>query len=93
MIATFRTIAILEGISFLLLMGLTMPLKYWAGFRLPNLYVGYAHGILFIGYVVLAAIVCWKLRWGIRRYLILFLASLLPFGTFYADRKYLRDKA
>lgn len=92
MLTLFRTIAILEGISFLLLMGLTMPLKYWAGFKMPNIYVGYAHGVLFIAYVVVAAYACWKWRWSLKRYIVLFMASLLPFGTFYADKKYLSPK-
>lgn len=70
-----------------------MPLKYWAGIGEPNIYVGYAHGVLFIGYVVIAALACWKWGWGIKRYVVLFIASLLPFGTFYADDHYLKQKA
>ena len=91
MIKLFRATAILEGISYLLIFGLTMPLKYWAGIGGPNKIVGMAHGILFILFVVLAAVVCWKRKWSIKRFLILFIASLLPFGTFYADKKYLRE--
>lgn len=67
-----------------------MPLKYWAGIGEPNKVVGMAHGILFILFVVLAAVVCWERKWSIKRFLILFVASLLPFGTFYADKKYLK---
>lgn len=68
-----------------------MPLKYWAGIGEPNKIVGMAHGILFILFVVLAGIVCWERKWSIKRFLILFTASLLPFGTFYADKKYLKE--
>ncbi len=90
MLKIFRATAILEGISYLLLFGLTMPLKYWADILAPNKVVGYAHGALFIIYVAVALVFCWKHKWSIKRFLILFIASLLPFGTFYADKKYLK---
>lgn len=90
MLKIFRLTAILEGISYILIFGLTMPLKYWAGIGEPNKVVGMAHGLLFILFVVLAGYYCWEKKWGLRRFLILFVASLLPFGTFYADKKYLR---
>ncbi|MFD2588248.1 DUF3817 domain-containing protein [Croceitalea marina] len=91
MLILFRATAILEGISYLLLFGLTMPLKYWAEIGEPNKVIGMAHGILFILFVVLAGIVCWERKWSIKRFLIFFIASLLPFGTFYADKKYLKE--
>ena len=90
MLKIFRLTAILEGITYLLIFGLTMPLKYWADIVEPNKVVGMAHGILFILFVVLAGIVCWERKWSIKRFVILFIASLLPFGTFYADKKYLK---
>ncbi|MCL6275343.1 DUF3817 domain-containing protein [Muricauda sp. 2012CJ35-5] len=93
MLNAFRLTAILEGISYLLLFGITMPLKYWAQIFEPNQYVGYAHGGLFILYMVLALVICWEKKWGIKRFIILFVASLLPFGTFYADKKYLKGNA
>ena len=55
MLTAFRITAILEGISYLLLFALTMPLKYWADMTEPNKVVGYAHGFLFIAYVVIKA--------------------------------------
>lgn len=90
MLKIFRATAILEGISYLLIFGLTMPLKYWAEIEEPNKVVGMAHGILFILFVVLAGIVCWERKWTIKRFVIFFIASLLPFGTFYIDKKYLK---
>ena len=90
MLKLFRATAILEGISYLALFGITMPLKYWAEILEPNKVVGYAHGVLFIAYVVLAIVFCWERKWSIKRFIVLFLASLLPFGTFYADKKYLK---
>ncbi len=90
MLKLFRLTSILEGISYLSLFAFTMPLKYWAGILEPNKVVGYAHGILFILYGVLAIVFCWQKKWSIKRFIILFIASLLPFGTFYADKKYLK---
>jgi integral membrane protein len=90
MLLLFRIIAILEGISYLLLFAFGMPLKYWAGIREPNIYIGYVHGILFIGYVALAVLLTWQRSWSLRQFGMLFLASLLPFGTFYIEEKYLR---
>ena len=90
MLKLFRFTAILEGISYLSLFGLSMPLKYWGKIPEPNIYIGYAHGFLFIVFVVLALIFCWQKKWSIKRFALLLLASLLPFGTFYADKKYLK---
>lgn len=74
------------------LFAVTMPLKYMAGLPMPNKYVGYAHGVLFIAYIILA-IVLWKeKKWSIKRGIVLLLASLLPFATFYVESKYLKPE-
>ncbi len=93
MLKIFRVTAILEGISYLMLFGLGMPLKYWANIPEPNKWIGYAHGGLFIGYVILAVMFCMEKKWGLKRFIVLFIASLLPFGTFYIDKKYLKPLA
>lgn len=90
MLTTFRITAILEGVSFLMLFAISMPLKYLAEIPQPNTYIGYAHGFLFIAYVILALIFWMEKKWSIKRLLILIVASLLPFGTFYIDKKYLK---
>ena len=93
MLNLFRITAILEGISYLALFAVTMPLKYLADLPMPNKYVGYAHGILFITYIVLA-IVFWVVKkWDFKKGIFLLLASLLPFATFYVDKKYLSPQA
>lgn len=89
MLTLFRTTAILEGISYLALFAVTMPLKYLADLPMPNKYVGYAHGFLFIAYIVLALIFWITKKWGFKKGFIFLLASLLPFATFYVDKKYL----
>lgn len=90
MLSIFRITAILEGISYLMLFAVTMPLKYLADLPMPNKYVGYAHGILFIAYIMLAVVFWLQNKWSIKKGIILLLASLLPFATFYVDKKYLK---
>lgn len=90
MLNLFRITSILEGISYLTLFAVTMPLKYLANIPQPNKYVGYAHGVLFIAYVVLAALFWFQKKWSLKKGFILLIASLLPFATFYIDKKYLK---
>ncbi|MFA7273989.1 MAG: DUF3817 domain-containing protein [Crocinitomicaceae bacterium] len=87
----FRTVAILEGISYLLL-GFTMYLKYAAEMPLPNKIVGYAHGLLFIAYVILLYLNMDDKKWNVKIVFLLFLASLLPFGTFLADKWFIKKQ-
>ena len=82
----FRLIAFLEGLSYLLL-GLTMILKYKYAMPEPNKIVGMAHGVLFITYVFLLIQVSINYKWNSGKVVMAFLASLVPFGTFYADKK------
>ena len=89
MLNLFRITSILEGISYLSLFAITMPLKYLADIPMPNKFAGYAHGVLFIAYILIAAIFWFQKKWSLKRGLILLLASLLPFATFYIDKKYL----
>ena len=93
MLTSFRITAILEGISYLALFAISMPLKYLAEIPEPNKYIGYAHGFLFIAYIILAVIFWMEKKWSVKRLAILILASLLPFGTFYMDKKYLKPLA
>lgn len=90
-ISQFRTIAILEGISFLLL-GVTMVLKYSFNMPLPNKIVGYAHGILFIAYLTWLYLNWIDRKWNFKILVLLFLASFIPFGTFVADFKLLKSE-
>ncbi len=84
-----RLLAILEGISYLLL-GITMPLKYMLEITEPNFYVGMAHGWLFILYIILALQNTYIHRWGFKTSLLVLAASLIPFGTFVVDAKILK---
>ena len=80
-----RIVAFLEGCSYLLL-GFTMILKYKFAMPQPNYVVGLAHGILFVLYIVLLIQVSYLHRWNIFKMFMAFIASLIPFGTFYADK-------
>ncbi|MBK6343913.1 MAG: DUF3817 domain-containing protein [Flavobacteriales bacterium] len=89
-IRRFRTVAIAEGISFLLLLFIAMPLKYFADMPLAVKYTGWAHGVLFIAYWVTAVPLFTKLKWDPERIVGVGLASVLPFGTFVLEWKWLR---
>lgn len=81
-----RIAGFLEGCSFLLL-GLTMILKYKYLLPQPNYVVGMFHGVLFIAYVFLVLKVAFSKKWGFVITLLALAASLIPFGTFVADKK------
>lgn len=89
-IKNFRIISILEGISYLLLFGVTMPLKYIANMPEPNQVIGMIHGILFVIYVIMAVVLQRKYGWSYTTLMIMLFCSILPFGTFWMERKYLR---
>lgn len=85
-----RRLGIIEGISYLTLFGITMPLKYMMGMKEPNYVVGLIHGLLFVSYVFWTFIIYNQYRIGIKKSLLLLLSSLLPFGTFVSDAKILK---
>ncbi|PHQ57148.1 MAG: hypothetical protein COC16_01850 [Lutibacter sp.] len=88
---TFRIVSLLEGISYLLLLFIATPIKYWAGDESFVKMLGMPHGILFIGYVILAIIMKYELAWKSKTMWLVLIASVVPFGTFYIDKKYLRN--
>ena len=89
-IKIFRWISILEGISFLTLLFLAMPLKYIFGLPQMVQIVGMAHGILFIAYITGAVLISKPLGWSIKTLFIAIACSVLPFGPFYVENKYLK---
>jgi integral membrane protein len=86
-LSRLRLLAWLEGISFLLLIGVGMPLKYYFEMPRPNLMIGMAHGILFIAYCLLVLVVHRERKWNNGKTFWALFASLLPFGTFVADSR------
>jgi integral membrane protein len=83
----------LEGISFVLLLFLAMPLKYWAGLPIAVRIVGMTHGLLFVAFVASLFEVALKRSWSPGRWGLAFASSLVPFGTFLFDRSLKRDLA
>lgn len=92
MIKLFRGISLLEGLSLLVLLFVAMPIKYiWDNPEYVKT-VGMAHGLLFVAYVLFAIMTKFELDWKPKTLLIVFVASVIPFGTFYIDKKYLSGK-
>ena len=85
-----RIIGFLEGLSFILLLGIAMPLKYFGGYEHATQDLGMAHGVLFIMYVISVFPVKMELKWSLFTTAMVLLASLLPFGTFVAEYKLFR---
>jgi integral membrane protein len=87
-----KIIALLEGISFLVLLLIAMPLKYLANEPWLTKQVGMAHGVLFVLYVILVIEVKLALDWPFKKMLIAMGASIIPFGTFYINDKFIFRK-
>ncbi len=79
--------ALLEGTSFLILLLIAMPLKYFAGIPEVVTYIGWAHGVLFVWYIIAVLFGVRKYKFTLLQTAIAFAGSVLPFGTFYADHK------
>ena len=82
-----RVIALIEGVSFLLLLGIAMPLKYMAGIPIAVKVAGWIHGVLFIGFCLALMQVWSEHDWPLKRVATTFVAALLPFGPFVLDRR------
>ena len=89
--STFRKIALLEGLSYIILLFIGVPLKYLFNNDWVVKLLGMPHGILFIAYIIFSLILYKKIKWSNLDFTIILSASLIPFGTFYIDRKYLKN--
>jgi integral membrane protein len=87
----FRLISFLEGISYLLLLFIAVPIKYFQGDATYVKMLGMPHGILFMGYIILVILIQKQMKWNLKTMGIVALASIIPFGTFYIDKKYLQS--
>jgi len=93
MLRIFKIVALLEGVSYLALFANMLLVK-------PNnidLYktllfpIGMGHGILFITYIILATMLKIEQNWDWKKFGVILIASVLPFGTFYIEQKYLKN--
>lgn len=86
-IGRLRAISIVEGISYLLLLGVAMPLKYLGDIPMATKLIGWPHGVLFVALCVLLLQAQIEYGWGLGRSAIVFVAALLPFGPFIIDKR------
>jgi integral membrane protein len=86
----FRIVSFLEGVSYLLLLFVAVPIKYFQGDVSYVKMLGMPHGILCMSYIVLAVMLQKTMKWSLKSLGIVVLASVIPFGTFYVDKKYLQ---
>jgi len=86
----FRFIAIIEGLSYILLL-IATPIKYLLDNEQYVKALGMPHGILFILYIVFAVLIQKKMNWNNKDLIIVMLASIVPFGTFYIEYKYFKS--
>ena len=86
MISIFKVVSFLEGLSYILLLFVGVPLKYLAGNSFLVKALGMPHGLLFLAYIVIALIVRSIMKWDLKTTFIVLIASLLPFGTFYVNK-------
>jgi len=89
LLPVFRITALLEGVSYLLLLFIATPIKYLYEDPQYVKILGMPHGILFMAYVVLAIVISANIKWSTKTLWIVLIASVIPFGTFYIDKKYL----
>lgn len=88
----FRKVAIAEGVSFLVLLLIAMPLKYFANLPVAVKVAGSLHGILFVGFIVLAYMVKEQHNKGFGWMAKAFIASIIPFGTFVMDKEWKKEE-
>lgn len=91
MLRLFKITALLEGTSLLLLLFFAMPMKYIFDEPIYVRIIGMAHGLLFIAYVILAIMLKYEENWNWKKFGAIATASVIPLGTFYIEKKYLRE--
>ncbi len=90
-INVFRIIALLEGLSYIALLFIAVPIKYLNNDPQYVKLLGMPHGVLFVAYIILAIYMASKMNWNRKTLFIILLASVIPFGTFYVEYKYLKS--
>ena len=89
-LSVFRITALLEGVSYILLLFIATPIKYLYNDPQYVKMLGMPHGVLFMAYIIMAIFISSKMKWNTKTLGIVLLASVIPFGTFYIDKKYLK---
>ena len=86
-VGRLRAVALVEGISFLILLGIAMPLKYFAGMPQAVTLAGWLHGLLFMAFCIALTQAHQECGWTLGRSGAVLLAALLPFGPFVIDAR------
>ena len=86
-----RLVSFAEGVSYILLLCIAMPLKYLAGYPMAVTIVGSAHGFLFVVFMLALVRVTIGVPWNLGRALTAFVAAVLPIGAFLFDRSLKRE--
>ena len=86
-VGRLRAVGMVEAVSFLLLLGVAMPLKYFAGMPVAVKIAGWIHGLLFIAFGLCLLVAHGERRWSMRWSALVLVAALLPFGPFVIDRR------
>lgn len=87
----FKIVAFLEGLSYILLLGIATPIKYFLDDPQYVKLLGMPHGLLFMAYIVMAFLLRPEQKWNLKSFGIILVASIIPFGTFYIHKKYLKN--
>lgn len=83
----FRIIAFLEGLSYVLLLFIAVPIKYLNNDPSYVKMLGMPHGLLFMGYIALAIVLRTDNQWIKNNFFMVLMASVIPFGTFVVEKK------
>lgn len=94
MLHFFKIIGFLEGISYIVLFFNMLVIKNVNIDLYKNLLypIGMAHGLLFVLYIVLAIYLAIEYKWSLKKFFLIFIASLLPFGTFYSEKNWVNKE-
>ncbi len=88
MLNLFKYTSLLEGLSYILLLFVGVPLKYFGDNPILVKSLGMPHGLLFLAYIVIALLIREEMKWNTKSTFGVLIASILPFGTFYINKKY-----
>ena len=91
MIKILRVISYLEGISYVLLLFIAVPIKYYANDPSLVKLLGMPHGLLFVAFVIVSLMNSKKYDWSFIKTVFVLISSIIPFGTFYVDYKYFKN--
>jgi len=88
MIKLLRIVGYLEGTSYILLLFVAVPIKHYADDPQLVKLLGMPHGLLFISYIIITIINSRSFKWGRNKTFQIMISSIVPFGTYYIDKKY-----